>query len=489
MTNQKEAWKKVIKVVLLDDEELVIEVFKNSIDWGKYGMKVVKTFLDPNEAYDYLIQNDIDIVFTDIKMPVMNGDVLIEKVGAIKPYIHFVAVSAYDDYLSVKSAFKHGAFDYILKINVDSDEMDKLLRKLQLICKERTFENIDNNIKYVLQKMKETIKSDNKFYLLVVDTDTEKGIGFLKKRLDQLKEIFTFKWIEYKNNLIILLNDGHKDCIKEFIRSFIILSSEVEPVFCGKSELCNLENITDAFSQAKKAHSIARFYEENLIDYDNHFACDENSIEIQKNKDKILGKIKNLEIDKITIVIEDLFKAFIDNKLEKRKIIECIIQIHDFVKNAFLINGILPKCDTSVSLENLLERYSTFFELKNYFLDFFKKMIENYNVYGSKDIIELVTEYIHTHFRDGLSLEDISIRFGISQSHLSRSFYKKTGVHFKEYINHVKINKAKQLLINTNRIISEIYEEVGYDNVEHFSRVFKQYVGVSPNKYRNEMKE
>lgn len=474
----------MVKVVLVDDEELVIEVFKNSVDWGKYDMEVVRAFLDPNDAYDYLVQNDADIVFTDIKMPVMNGDVLIEKVGAVKPYIHFVAVSAYDDYLSVKNAFKHGALDYILKINVDSEEMDNLLKKLQLICKEKNLNNIDTNINHVLQRMEGAINTGNEAYAFVVDSNSEKGTAFLKKGLDQLNSLFSMKWLEYNGILIILLNTGHPHCIKEFCTSIAEMASTGEPVYCGASRIRNSAAMAEAFSRAKKAHGIARFYEKGLIVYDELSEYHENAAETQN---RILESIKKLEIEKITDIIEDCFKTYKDNKLEKRQIITNIIHLHDFIINTFLLNHILPKYDLSINLESLLERCSTFTDLKDYFIDFFKKLTENSNLYKNKDIIELITGYIHSHYRERFSLEDISVKFGISPSHLSRSFYKKTGIHFIEYVNQVKINKAKQLLINSNMIISEIFEDIGYDNLEHFSRVFKKYVGVSPSKYRSEI--
>ncbi len=97
--------------------------------------------------------------------------------------------------------------------------------------------------------------------------------------------------------------------------------------------------------------------------------------------------------------------------------------------------------------------------------------------------------YINEHFAEDLSLQELSERFYTSPSSLSRDFKQFTGHTVKTYIILNRILRAKYLLRTTKRSMNSIGEEVGYENPNHFSRIFKKYTDFTPQEYRRSKRE
>lgn len=95
-----------------------------------------------------------------------------------------------------------------------------------------------------------------------------------------------------------------------------------------------------------------------------------------------------------------------------------------------------------------------------------------------------IAEYINLNYKNKVSLDDISKHFYVSKSYLSRIYKEVTGFTVNEYINIVRIKKAKLLLEATDKAITEVAEQVGYDSITYFEKVFKVYMEISPLKYR-----
>lgn len=100
------------------------------------------------------------------------------------------------------------------------------------------------------------------------------------------------------------------------------------------------------------------------------------------------------------------------------------------------------------------------------------------------DQIPEIVRFIHRHFTDHLTLNNLSDMFYISPSYLSRLFKTATGFHFVEYITMLRMKEAQKLLRETDRQIIDIAGSVGYDNLAHFYKMFKKITLASPYRYR-----
>lgn len=95
-----------------------------------------------------------------------------------------------------------------------------------------------------------------------------------------------------------------------------------------------------------------------------------------------------------------------------------------------------------------------------------------------------VVRYLNEHYQESLTLKTIKDRFFISPYHFSRTFKRITGFNFIEYLNSVRTKEAQRLLKESTLSVTEISEQVGFDSLTHFGRVFKKINGVSPSSYR-----
>ncbi|MCR5268247.1 MAG: response regulator [Lachnospiraceae bacterium] len=100
-------------------------------------------------------------------------------------------------------------------------------------------------------------------------------------------------------------------------------------------------------------------------------------------------------------------------------------------------------------------------------------------------VVKNALHYMREHYDQKLLLSDVADEIYVSQWHLSKLLNKETGQSFSEIMNGIRIEKAKELLKDPSLRISDIAESVGFQDLPHFSRVFKKIAGVSANEYRN----
>ncbi len=106
-------------------------------------------------------------------------------------------------------------------------------------------------------------------------------------------------------------------------------------------------------------------------------------------------------------------------------------------------------------------------------------------VKSDRKVIEYAKEYINKNFFNDISLEDVAKYIHMNTNYFSMLFKKEVGINFIEYLTHVRIDKAKQLLENSDLKIYEVCQVVGYMSTKSFARVFKEIVGMSPMEYKN----
>ena len=95
-----------------------------------------------------------------------------------------------------------------------------------------------------------------------------------------------------------------------------------------------------------------------------------------------------------------------------------------------------------------------------------------------------VIRYVSDHYRENMSLQEISAALGYEYHYLSRMFNRITGSSFRDFLNCLRIEYARSMLRNTQTSVSQIALEAGYQNIRSFNRIFKEVIGLSPTEYR-----
>ena len=102
-----------------------------------------------------------------------------------------------------------------------------------------------------------------------------------------------------------------------------------------------------------------------------------------------------------------------------------------------------------------------------------------------KKIIRDALTYIHLHYKNDISVQDLSNYLSISNSYFSQLFSRETGIAFSKYLMNYRVERAKELLSDTPMRVYQIAAEVGYSDVKYFLKIFKKVTGVSPQSYRD----
>lgn len=158
------------------------------------------------------------------------------------------------------------------------------------------------------------------------------------------------------------------------------------------------------------------------------------------------------------------------------------LQVKQAINHIYKIVEI-PFPTNSVVIE-LIEGKYYLFEIIFFFSEQFEMIMNAIGNSTSDSIIDDIVYYIKHNFSDNIKLDTIAPLFGYNSSYLGKIFSKKMGVNFNSYIDQVRINHSKELLLEKNLKVYEIATLVGYNDVDYFHKKFKKYVGRSPAEFR-----
>ena len=193
------------------------------------------------------------------------------------------------------------------------------------------------------------------------------------------------------------------------------------------------------------------------------------------------------EIQKpICIVLGDHINdlQFLDESFEAANIASMFLQY--MVEHGFSKQQI---DQTYEDIQRFFTKFESIAEAADYISDLMRIIQEKYHAIPkrARKIAEQAREIIHNEFATDISLQETAERLGVNASYLSRIFKESIGINFKEYLIEYKLTIAKKLLeegIN----VTKVAEKVGYQDVRQFTRIFKKYMGVTPNVYQTSHK-
>lgn len=133
-----------------------------------------------------------------------------------------------------------------------------------------------------------------------------------------------------------------------------------------------------------------------------------------------------------------------------------------------------------------LASIDTLDEMEEYLLDFYREIIQHLErpSGGGAPYGELIVSYIGQRYREDIVFEEMAGEIGISYSYMRKIAYELLGMSLIDYVNKLRIEQAKELLLNTRMTMAQIAQEVGYYNVQSFNRFFRKFEGMPPSGYK-----
>lgn len=144
----------------------------------------------------------------------------------------------------------------------------------------------------------------------------------------------------------------------------------------------------------------------------------------------------------------------------------------------------------SERLQRSIQEFETLEQLMEWLEEFLKDKILMLSSMWKQNVRKEIAEakrYVMNHIGEKVGMEEMAKRLGLNPTHFSRLFRLETGLTFIEYVTRVKMEQARDLLNQTNLTIVEIAEQLGYDNVSYFIKLFRNFSGMTPAEFRKSL--
>lgn len=479
----------MIRVFIADDEYMIIEGLKRMVDWSKNGYSVIGDSDNGIKAYDKIKQLKPDIVFTDIKMPGMSGLDIISAAKKDNLKCKFIIISGYSEFKFCQEALRLEVCDYILK-PIDFSTIIPLVNNIQ-----KCFIKSDQYKSAALKQYFISIISGSEDSSGHNSKDIEKDIDTnlfynicvfsTNNTSNKLESYFDFSLcchFIYKNRLIFVVGENCKQCLNEKI-------SKVNGYLSAEPK--NSSAINFSFGKSGRLNDIYQSYMtavnvlENKIFYKGNYRIKDNEGKYESDKylrnrvKLIVAGLKEFDGETVQKELENFFNYTLHNSVKRNLVVELVKELYIMIENLYEGNYIELKCESD-KLDNVVD----IFELKASVVETLNNLITSLKSFAKNDPIENIKSYIDKNYMNNISLNSISNSFFFNPSYLSRLFKEKTNTTFTDYVNNIRINKAKTLLLSSELSIDKISVMLGYSSYRYFIKVFRRYTGNSPQEYR-----
>lgn len=514
------------RVLIADDEDIIREGIKCLIDWNALGYEITDEASNGQMALTKILAHHPDVVLMDISMPEMSGLEVISNAISQGFSGKVIIISGYSDFKYAKDAIKYGVQYYITK-PIDEDELLEILTNIKGMLDEEL--RINDAAKHYLQMAKEPIlrelmegsldfahinpdvlKLSADVYQVVICEKYGHSISDASYRFSELLRVTnqdnnSYDSVTIQNNEVVLLKGGF--AIKRF--NEFLLRYERETLPQKDSPLDSL--FISYGSCVDDIRKVNLSYNEANALLGRRFFCEHNQHTIGYQALSQLSGSKPILtkelLDEYSKILLDNLQAFNRNALAlslgdlQKKLCNASDSIEDiklFLADLFLrikeqlgrlySAQAIPFAQNSDIIRSISEKYYLY-EIILYFTEQFDNIMFSLGNSTKDSVLDDILSYISHNYAGNITLENIAPLFGYNSSYLGKIFSRKMGESFNSYVDHVRIEKAKELLLEDDTKIYQIAERTGYRNVDYFHIKFKKYVGVSPQKYRKEHKK
>lgn len=529
------------KVLIVDDDTIVRITLRSLIDWESFGYEVVADAVNGRQALQYMDVYPVDLVLTDMKMPMLDGLGLMGEIRQRKLTPKILVLSGYDDFKLVREAFRMGAEDYLLKSDLNPGMLEGILKKWQKEEEEDNARQISTSQEHIAQghqKRSEEGQPGWKNYShsqQLVDMAMGR-YPFNRDMFDGDYAVVQFEIEDYLKHAARFsdnLEEGLVQPVLNFAQQVPRVASKCIVGSLSPSRYLMLYRVTDS-----------RVYRDNLLStcrqlcnvWKNYLNLpfSVGISEIETSPERFMERVEEageqlrLRYLKGKAVIccpwekEVLgYEAVRETEGRYQRLIQGLVVGDELVmeeERSRLFGG-FRQCGLSqavgqslciicslawkmeehqddiqslfaqpVNYYEKLKRFQDVRELELWMNNYFRWFLD-YQSHkqdrSQEDLMLRAKRFIMDNYSNPeLTLGSVAGYVGLNEKYFSSKFTKEEGMTFSNYLTEVRIRKARELMDQTNLKIYEVSQSVGYNSVEHFTRVFKKICKVSPGNYR-----
>lgn len=531
------------KLLIVEDEKSIFFLLNSCILYDELGLELIGYAENGQIAYDMIMEKRPDIVITDITMPVMDGLEMIEEIQKRQVNPRFIIISGYEQFEFAKKAMKLGVRDYLLK-PINSVELNNSLAQLIQEISENgdrriLLRNTDNHkekmrISYIMSILYRdidfrdmTIQKINRDYHYSFQ---EGCFCFVTVKVDYYSDTVIGIKTHITDNLIMMIRDGFRDIChevgvaghQETIYAIVNLEENKDTMeklhtLCGHVRasakkladdyveaavtVCLGKAVTDIRALPDSLDAAIHLLDMRLVrgadrvldirEYGYTKGAEESKYILPEQL--LYGLVEKVECNELTNTkpsISAIFRDALDFcKQEDVSVYKTLQGVMLYVFSVVKQKGNFPNEFMDVYQELSLElnncsRYSEIVDGLPEKMAAGMLKFRREDQPGGSLIMNRILEYISRNYDKQLRLEEVAEQVFITPAYLGIIFQKETGKNFTAYLTELRMEKAKELLLDVRININEITYKVGYNNVRYFSRTFKEYVGITPKEYR-----
>lgn len=454
----------------------------------------------------HLMEGDvIDLLITDIKMPLYTGLDLLDEIQRKKYHVRTIVLSGYQDYALVRTAMKHGALDYLLK-PLDLDEFVRLVRSILIQLHQRNLPESSpaTLTPYVQQEfIRRLTQTDSESFLALCQqyglSKENPGSIILFDRNLFHQQIGFEDFLHLIRETLSSIPDTSYACgqTKEYIALCVFWTNpssfnqdafiqSTKPLFIDDQFHLNFafDTIAHLPAQYKQLQSQTEswFYDLALDSEPAQQSLEELYQQI------ILCSVGHKAQQAVTI-LHQLFSHINASKPSRSQVSKIIFDLFDALmqKESSFIRIIGKYKLSNFDLPTIITQSTSLSQMKTQISEALYVYIQDYEeaeTLQNEHLIRKAKEYIKQHYMDNLQLQDVANYVHLHPNYFSSIFASKTGTTFREYLRKIRISHAQKLLCHSDQKIYEVATSVGYKETSHFNRAFKEVTGLSPKQYK-----
>ena len=512
------------QVLIADDEALIRDGLKCIMDWESMGFSICGEASNGEDALKAIISGQPDLVLLDIRMPKMLGLEVVKSARDLDFKGKFIILSGYSDFKYAQEAIRYGV-DFYLTKPIDEDELSESVQKIRLALdsESRNQDNIElfkkkarNVILHDLVTGKSSgdgltktdiadLELDADIYQVVIYENFNQKPGSLTYSFADLLKVtnrdeHTFSHFEEAQKDVILLKGTYAlNRFNDFLEHYNGATppqegSPMDTLFLayGRS-ITSLSEVHLSYDDARRLIS-RRFFclqGQHTLGYEELPDISQATLELQPERlteytDYLVGYLQTFNRKNVAETLYKLenYLYNVQNDISEVKLFLTDLYLRIKEKINLVYNTLTIPFPTNSTVIDFIEKKYYMYEIIQFLSEQFEMIMNATGNPSRNSVLDDILYYIDHNYQNNIKLETIAPLFGYNSAYLGKIFNKTVGESFNSYVDHIRIEHSKELLLQNSYKVYEIAERVGYRNVDYFHKKFRKYVGESPAEFR-----